>query len=438
MMKVSSVFLLLLSIACIVQCEKVAIVGAGIGGGATSYYLNEKSVVHTIDVFERNNYIGGRLKHVTVDHVVCEVGGDAWSSVNEYLMRIKDDLKIKMENNSYNGKIKIGYYEGDGIWYEPHDFFFDDVKLVEQVELFRARLRENYMIREFQPPFQSVDEFALPGGIGKYYASVNTSTFMKEHGISYDFVWADVIPITHVIYDQGDGISAFAGIVSVVPTLTAAYSVRGGNSLIVEAMLNHAKANVHLNTPVQAITNSGGKYYITANSTSFGPYDSVVVATPIEFINAAFNNVTLPEITAREFVSWHVTLVSANAFNPTYFKENKRFDMPNVILTTPNSTAPFTIIQPQYSAPNGNIIWKIFSNTDVSGIIDQIFDVVTDSYVQVWNFTFPHLEPPPSYQPIILSPSLYYINTLESLASAMETSTIGGRNIAQIINKKGK
>ena len=53
--------------------------------------------------------------------------------------------------------------------------------------------------------------------------------------------------------------------------------------------------------------------------------------------------------------------------------------------------------------------------------------------LQHWEYTFPELIPTSSYQPIQLAKNMFYINTMESVATAMEVAVIGGRNIAQIL-----
>jgi predicted NAD/FAD-binding protein len=61
--------------------HRVAVVGAGIGGAACSYFLHQFAPNTLVDVYEKEDIVGGRLKHVTFGGEVCEVGGDAWSSV---------------------------------------------------------------------------------------------------------------------------------------------------------------------------------------------------------------------------------------------------------------------------------------------------------------------------------------------------------------------
>lgn len=89
-------------------------------------------------VFERNDYIGGRLKHIVLDGVTVEgaavidqcthrqcpfvlgttatdgvaspscvpVGGDAWSIVNPYMVQLAAELNVQFDNNSYTGNGK--------------------------------------------------------------------------------------------------------------------------------------------------------------------------------------------------------------------------------------------------------------------------------------------------------------------------------------------
>jgi predicted NAD/FAD-dependent oxidoreductase len=69
-------------------CERVAIIGAGIGGGAVAYYSSQLSNCTQLRVYESRDYIGGRLKHTHIAGNVIELGGDAWSTANEYVVEL--------------------------------------------------------------------------------------------------------------------------------------------------------------------------------------------------------------------------------------------------------------------------------------------------------------------------------------------------------------
>jgi protoporphyrinogen oxidase len=88
------VFSMLTLQATVVIGMEIAVIGAGIGAGAFSYYHSELSPGSQIHAFERRDYIGGRLKHTEIAGHTVELGGDAWSSANEYVVALVKKLGI--------------------------------------------------------------------------------------------------------------------------------------------------------------------------------------------------------------------------------------------------------------------------------------------------------------------------------------------------------
>ena len=87
------------------QGGRVAVVGAGIGGAAASYYVAQMLAGAgqpdpTIVVFERGAEVGGRLKHIEFGapgkRVKVEVGGAAWASCNRYMSELANDVGINV------------------------------------------------------------------------------------------------------------------------------------------------------------------------------------------------------------------------------------------------------------------------------------------------------------------------------------------------------
>ena len=136
----------------------------------------------------------------------------------------------------------------------------------------------------------------------------------------------------------------------------------------------------------------------------------MVLAAPFEKLNIQFENVEFYEtVKPRDFVFCYVTHVEATGISPTYFGEPVMVEMPDSILTMPDSTLPFTIIgiglfcirlvecvqrdltgvgcpeDMSLNVPNAKI-YKIFSNDDVSDLIDSIFLNVTDRHVHVSHY----------------------------------------------------
>ena len=81
-MKAHTCLCLLLLLPLCYAVQRVAIVGGGIGGAACAYFLQQFAPDILVDVYEKDSTVGGRLKHVIFGGEVCEVGGDAWSSVS--------------------------------------------------------------------------------------------------------------------------------------------------------------------------------------------------------------------------------------------------------------------------------------------------------------------------------------------------------------------
>jgi len=228
-------------------------------------------------------------------------------------------------------------------------------------------------------------------------------------------------------------------------------SVDQGNSVLVEKLFNASGAKMNLQTTVTMITKTNdGRYVVEATPASSSSssssassatvtetVDIVVLACPFEFLNIEFKNIELPEIPLRKFRHWFVTVVRAHAIQPKFFgvTDTKSFPYTDV-LTTHHSTLPFNVLQTEATLPDNTSYYKMFSNGDLSADLESIFiGVVGQPRVQHWNFTFPEFEHSPTYQPIHIDDGIYYLNAIESVASAMEVSVVAGRNVALLINK---
>jgi len=183
-----------------------------------------------------------------------------------------------------------------------------------------------------------------------------------------------------------------------------------------------------------------GKYSLTFKSNGkkdSKEYDYVILASPIEFCNITFKNIPISHIHHRPYVTWNVYVIEAEGLNPEYFKINP---VPDIVLTSKNSTAPFhTVNVRSVNKTTGKKIYKIFSNEILKkSDLEPIFQKLSDYFEYRWDGVFPSMKPPKkgeNYQPLILSKNLYYINTIESIATAMGGSTIASQNIARLIVK---
>ena len=196
-------------------------------------------------------------------------------------------------------------------------------------------------------------------------------------------------------------------------------------------------------------------------------FDAVVIATPLEHAH----NLTLPPaatalIQPRDFRHWYVTVVrsTGGGLDPRFFNASSIDSLPfDNILVEAGADVPFNVVQLEATLPDNSTLWKLFSNGPLDdAFLQTLFRGLSsdpaDTVRQHWPFTFPALKPvspvSPSgtaaaggaaggaaavgssgdtYQPIVLAPGLYYVNAIESVASAMEGSILAARNIALLL-----
>lgn len=133
----------------------------------------------------------------------------------------------------------------------------------------------------------------------------------------------------------------------------------------------------------------------------------------------------------------HVYAILADGLSPKYFGIDP---VPDVVLTATNSTVRIHTVNIRHiNNETGKRIYKIFSNEFLTEEeLRSMFINLTDTQAQHWDGVFPIMKPlkeGESYQPIRLHNHMYYINTIESLATAMGGTMITSENIAKLVVK---
>jgi len=315
----------------------------------------------------------------------------------------------------------------------------DGLAAAQELHFLQA-LRKNYQQRG-ERPFCTVEEFLQPGHLDAF-TSVSSSEYLTSKHVAQATQRQIAEPLMRVIYDQGLEAHAFATLVAFT-SVVGAGSVTEGNSLLVEALLNSSRAQVSTQTTVRKVTRDpAGGFFVDTEKEGIvarSHTDKVVLASPIEFLDIEFVNLTLAPVQPRKFEHWFVTVVQAAGVNPVYFGQAPGTVLAQNILTNRDATAagtPFNVLQLDAILGPGRNVYKLFSNTELGEVVPMLFLNVTRVFTQVWPYTFPQLKPlnsTGSYQPIMLSEGILYLNTMESVASAMEGSVIAGRNVAQLL-----
>ncbi|GME77677.1 unnamed protein product [[Candida] boidinii] len=271
----------------------------------------------------------------------------------------------------------------------------------------------------------------------------------------YEFIQ----PLTRVNYAQDlDIIDGLGALVTV--SATSAGSVSGGNWQIFENFIEASNANVSLNTVVNKISKlDSNQFQINYNVVDsqdedrLETFDIVILAAPIEQTNITYNfkfNKNT-EIADTEYVSLHVTIFSTTkkiSNGNLYFGAD---NVPQSVLTTESdgskgSTDPIfnSLNQIGYIKETKEYIYKIFSlqELDISTVTSFFKnkrssnnDIEINNFYHKHWYSYPILKPITKFNEFELdSDGFYYLNSMESFISTMETSALAGANIAALIS----
>ncbi|MBD3280522.1 FAD-dependent oxidoreductase [Candidatus Dojkabacteria bacterium] len=81
--------------------EKIIIIGGGIAGLTSAYYLN-KAGYNNITVLEKTNRLGGRMYSYQTKYGIAEIGAIIIPKWYKYLMELINDLNIETTDNPYS------------------------------------------------------------------------------------------------------------------------------------------------------------------------------------------------------------------------------------------------------------------------------------------------------------------------------------------------
>ena len=221
--------------------QRIAVVGAGIGGAATAYYIqqllkNASLPAASITVYERSDYIGGRLKHISFGpsgtHV--ELGGAAWVDSNRYMMDLTRELGINHSTTTIAAAdpaavAALPNISGElGVWTGSRFAGLEGVLLrsaLSELRLalaeggFLAAIQRNYAEQAAQPPFNSIEQFVGWGGLTQY-TNKSIEAFFAARGVKEEVIKYGMVPLTRAIYNRNGGANAFALLASLTAELS--------------------------------------------------------------------------------------------------------------------------------------------------------------------------------------------------------------------------
>ncbi|XP_018108883.1 prenylcysteine oxidase isoform X2 [Xenopus laevis] len=361
----------------------------------------------------------------------------------------------------------VGIYNGEQFVFQESEWFLINViKMLWQyglnflrmymwVEDIMHKFMRIYRYQTFEYSFSSTESLLHAMGGRDFTAFLNTtiSETLEKAGFSHRFIEEIVTPAMRVNYLQGVKINSFVGAVSLAGTDSGLWSVEGGNKLVCTGLLYASNANLIRGTvtSVQEKTRSlkSGdtlKFYEVNSETDNGSqqvlYDIVIIAAPLNkgLSSIKFLNFDPPIETFFKPYQQTVTTFIHGQLNASFFgcpepcsnelSDILTTDNPNLFINSIRAVSPVKSTGEDASKSTDLKVWRVFSPEPLTK--DQLH-LLFKSYHAVSSKTwlaYPRYNPPEKMPPIILHNRIYYINSIEWAASAMEMSAVSAKNVA--------
>ncbi|KAM4747449.1 prenylcysteine oxidase 1 [Rhinophrynus dorsalis] len=443
--------------------SKIAIVGAGIGGSSAAYFLRQKFGKHVqIDIYEKGE-VGGRLATVEIEGALYEAGGAIIHPLNLHMKTFVKELGLSAHTPSGN---LLGIYNGDEFVFQESEWFLVNIikmlwnyglnflRMYMWVEDMLDKFMRIYRYQTFDYSFSNTESLLHAIGGSDFTMRVNMTIdeTMQKAGFSQRFIDDIVAPAMRVNYGQGVKINGFVGAVSLAGTDSGLWAVKGGNNLVCSGLVYASKAHlIHGTvTSVQEKTRplkTGGtkKLYEVSSETINGSYidmyDILIIATPLSKGVSSINFLefnppiqTFPQRyqqTVATFVHGRLNDSFFGCADPCQLSEILTTNNPKLFISSIGIVTPVKAVEEKdISKSAGLKVWKVFSPEPLTEEqLKLLFKSYHSTSVKTW-LAYPHYSPPEKLPPIILHDRMYYVNSIESAASAMEMSAVSAKNVA--------
>ncbi|XP_010876056.2 prenylcysteine oxidase 1 [Esox lucius] len=454
--------------------KRIAVIGAGIGGTATAYFLRQEfGAAVKIDVFEPGT-VGGRLATQNIGGHEYETGGAVIHPLNLHMKHFLDRLGLS-QRTDVPGKMAI--FDGKEIIFEESDWFivnflrllwrygFNFLRMQMWVESVLDKFMRIYQYQQFGYSFTSVEKLLHAMG-GDSFLTLSNQTLeeaMLGEGFSQSFLNEVVAPITRVNYGQSVRISGFAGAVALAGADSGLWAVDGGNKKVCSGLLYHSKVDL-IQARVTAVSvkqrqskagTTASLYevnYVGDSGSAHSLYDIVFVATPLHQgkSDVAFSGFSppIPSQYPGRYLQTVTTLVHGR-LNVSYLGTSEKpsaFSVSEVLTTDAKGSVINSLssidpvhVPPGYSRPPASVdkVWKVFSPQPLSQQQLRAMFLSWDSTSEVkWQAYPSYSAPSRAAPPFILHDRLYYLSPVEWAASAMEMSAISARNLALLAHHR--
>lgn len=466
---------------------RVAIVGAGIAGASTAFRLNELTKLSSsidVTIYESEPNVGGRVKSISPENSpqVAEAGATHFSTQDWCVMtamesaglkeRWPDPLALPKSTGLWDGtELRTapkcnGKYSS--LWDHARSFWKHGISPWRLRRSVLSNLEKWKSFASLTPTFDSAVKELDQVGLTELVLD-SAENYLKNLSITPRFLAEVVQPCTRAQLSQN--LADVRALSALVATgASKATSIEGGNTRLIERMIELSGADLHLDSRVVRIGRGHNRRYrlsVSRNGIEYTPdsrhaeFDAVVFAAPLQSSKIDLSGLGL-ESTASlvPYVETHVTHFASSAkVSPKFFDHGLNVSIPDYLLTTTSPSHDPDLLSLRRSTIrigrgclSGNKcshfdtmnLYRVFSRHRIedSDLVRMIGRQLEDgpelsnhgiSWVhrQSWPQAFPRYNKHHRLlENIEIGPKLFYLSGAEEIVSSMEMSCRMGDNAA--------
>lgn len=459
---------------------RIAILGAGISGCASAYFLNQLFKENAeITVFEKTERAGGRLLTYEYNGRNYEIGGSILHTSNIYMAKFAEILGLKPKDLDKSKQTATAMFDATGPVFVSNGGFIDQLRVLGHFGVYqfiRFRLWLNSMLKDFVKiyklqdngfTFTNLEQFLTKLGPRLYQGSqTSLRESMVKQGFSRNIIdhLANIACLAN--YCQSNEIDGFVGLVSLAGTDGDLWAVKNGNYQVPKGLLEKSGAKVLWNTRVKSVsqtsTDSAKNVIVyedgqTGNEVTDDTFDYVLVGFPVfdqvptDTFNLEFKSAQ--ELRDRQMKQVNTYIIEGSLKLFPQLPTDKRLQCLSVDPSVPYRTIA-TQLPCDYSQKSDADLYvkekvklfkvfseKVLSSDDLNDMFEPEYKIV--QYIP-W-LAYPKYNEKPtskSIPDVILDAQersrVFYLNSLEWSASCMEICSISARNVSMLIAKREK
>jgi prenylcysteine oxidase / farnesylcysteine lyase len=436
----------------------IGIVGAGIAGCSAAYFLRKEFPANTqITIYESESRIGGRIQTTYFAGTQVELGATFIHSSNRMLIHLTEAVSLK-QSPLYSNAITPGTQRTVGIW-NGADFVIQipssgakafvklairyGLPLVRLAKLMRevlARWERIYELLAADQIFLNVQEMMSALRLLSF-TQISTDVLLSTHNISAKLSDELSGSIINAIYNQDRGINSFAGSLAHIAAGLAggtSSAVQGGNDQLCNKLLAFASATVRMPNRISSIrTGSEGRIVLSDESGQSDTFDAVIIAAPLQSSRISLDNVWTKHLRFIPNASQGVTVTFVEGqLSPASFHLPSTARIPDQILSPSTDDSSFSVISLVGRSPVSMLpVYKLSSRLPLSDqTLRHMFYRMNDCMSLKWN-AYPQMVTTTIETPFKLDKGLYYINSMEPVASTLETEVVASKNVIGIMKR---